>query len=524
MSYKHQKLTIHKFKKGEKNCLFATSVAEEGLDIPDCNIVIRYDLYTSMIQYIQSRGRARHINSEYIRMIESGNGEQQRLVDENRFHESTLRRFCEALPEDRKLTGNNFDMEYFLRNEKGQRRYTVPETGATLTYSSALGCLANFTARLPILSADPLLPRYSVTATLGGFQGEVNMPEGSPINNAMGKTHTSKQAAKCSAAFEMCLKLYQRDYLDAHLQSVYTKKLPMMRNAHLAISSKKKEEYEMRTKPEMWSHLGTPNRLWIAVLTLDKPQVLGCYSRPVLLLTRQPLPPIASFPLYFAKDRSSRARCVPNSVSVAVDDATLGKLGDFTLRVFRDVFSKEYEATPAQLPYFIAPSRRGHEFDYATTINAEEFIDWESLDHVQSTDTVTWTGTEEDGFLDNRYVTDPWDGSRKFFVVRRRDDLKPSDRVPGGVPAPSHRTWGRLALEERSILNYSVSLWSNARDRFTWREDQPVFEVKLLSTRRNLLDDNLGDDDVPYHTCFVIMEPLRVSAVSKPSLRCKRVC
>lgn len=524
VSYKDQKLTIHKFKKGDKNCLFATSVAEEGLDIPDCNIVIRYDLYTSMIQYIQSRGRARHINSEYIRMIESDNQEQQRAVDQNRFHESILRSFCEALPEDRKLTGNDFDMEYFLRKEKGQRKFTVPETGASLTYSSALGCLANFTARLPTLSADTLIPRYSVTNTLGGFQGEVIMPEGSPINNAMGKTHTSKPAAKCSAAFEMCLKLYQRDYLDSHLQSIYTKKLPLMRNAHLAISSKKREEYEMRTKPEMWSHLGTPDRLCIAVLTLDEPQVLGWNSRPLLLLTRQPLLPIASFPLYFAKGRSSPARCVPVSASIAVDDDILGKLRDYTLRVFRDVFSKEYEAKPAELPYFIAPSNRGHEFACVATTKAEDFVDWESLDCVQSTDTITWTGNEENGFFDNRYVTDFWDGSRKFFVVRRRDDLKPADPVPEGVPPPSHRTWSKLAPAECNILNYSVSLWSNARDRFTWREDQPVFEARLLSTRRNLLDDNLGDEDVPYHTCFVILEPLRVSAVSNLGYICQGVC
>ncbi|KAB5572445.1 hypothetical protein GE09DRAFT_1099511 [Coniochaeta sp. 2T2.1] len=518
VSYKDQKWSIHKFRKGEKNCLFATSVAEEGLDIPDCNIVIRFDLYNTMIQYIQSRGRARHADSEYIRLIESGNAEHQRRVDQNKSHETTLRVFCEALPEDRKLSGNDFEMEYFLRKEKGQRKYTVPETGATLTYSSALGCLSNFTTLLPMpagSSGEAQIPSYSVIGAPGGFQCEVIMPESSPISNAMGKMHTSKQAAKCSAAFEMCLKLYEKKYLNSHLQSVYVKQLPLMRNAHLAISSKKKEEYEMRTKPELWSHLGVPDLLYITVLTLETPQAFDWLSRPVLLLTREPLPPMAKFPLYFSQDRSSHARCLSMSTSMAIDEDVLAKLHDFTLRVFQDVFSKEYDATPSQLPYFLAPANHGHEFDYrSASTQPQDLVDWDSLDFVQNTNKIKWTGTETPEFFDGKFVTDPWDGSRKVFVVRRRDDMKPTDLVSQGVPPPSHRAWNRVPMAERNILNYSVSLWSKSRAKINnWRQDQPVFEVMILSTRRNLLDDNLEGEQTLWTTGFVVLEPLNVSAL-----------
>jgi endoribonuclease Dicer len=68
VTYRDQVLTIIKFKKGELNCIFATSVAEEGLDIPDCNVIIRYDLNDTLIQHIQSRGRARQEGSVYIHM------------------------------------------------------------------------------------------------------------------------------------------------------------------------------------------------------------------------------------------------------------------------------------------------------------------------------------------------------------------------------------------------------------------------------------------------------------------------
>lgn len=52
------------------NLLVATSVAEEGLDIRQCNVVIRFDLAKTILAYIQSRGRARKPGSDYILMVE----------------------------------------------------------------------------------------------------------------------------------------------------------------------------------------------------------------------------------------------------------------------------------------------------------------------------------------------------------------------------------------------------------------------------------------------------------------------
>ena len=59
MTQKEQEEVIKRFKTGEKNLLLATSVAEEGLDISDCNYVIRYDMMGNEISSVQSRGRVR---------------------------------------------------------------------------------------------------------------------------------------------------------------------------------------------------------------------------------------------------------------------------------------------------------------------------------------------------------------------------------------------------------------------------------------------------------------------------------
>lgn len=48
-----QKEVIDKFRCGKVNLLIATTVAEEGLDIKECNIVIRYGLVTNEIAMMQ---------------------------------------------------------------------------------------------------------------------------------------------------------------------------------------------------------------------------------------------------------------------------------------------------------------------------------------------------------------------------------------------------------------------------------------------------------------------------------------
>ena len=50
--------------------LIATDVAQEGFNIPKCNFVVRYDFVSDEVGTIQSRGRARTMNSECYLIVE----------------------------------------------------------------------------------------------------------------------------------------------------------------------------------------------------------------------------------------------------------------------------------------------------------------------------------------------------------------------------------------------------------------------------------------------------------------------
>ncbi|KAM0263012.1 hypothetical protein ACHAQJ_001390 [Trichoderma viride] len=507
MSYRDQILSLQKFRYGDTNCLFATSVAEEGIDVPECDVIIRFDLYASAIQYIQSKGRARQNSSLYISMIEEGNLDHMRRLRQAARDAHALRQFCSALPEDRKVQDFDVSPEVLANSEAvNQKTYTIAETGARLTFIQSLEVLAKFVSSLSRNNEDGLQKvEYIVNSFKKKFVASVILPDASPIKVIQGEVQSTKQMARCSAAFEACVGLIKKKYINGHLQPAFAKKLPAMRSARLALSSDKKSEYEMRIKPNFWSLClapEPPTTLYQTTITLDQPAALGRPSRPLVLLVRKPLPDIPSAPLFFGGGQTSIVRLSHSQTPLKASPQQVEALTGFTLRLFAHVFSKEYEAKSHEIPYFIAPSHISSSSDK----DKEAEIDWDAVHHAHENECLPWDHAPSEFFRD-KLALDPWDGSRKFILNGINEKLKPSDPTPDGVPQPKSLAYKRV---EQNIKEYSNSLSLPSRKRRNWSDDQPVVNAELLSIRRNFLDEYFVDDEVD-GACYVILEPLIVS-------------
>ncbi len=69
MSQEEQSAVLESFRNGEFDVLVATSIAEEGLDIPEVDLVVFYEPIPSEIRYIQRRGRTGRKSSGCVTIL-----------------------------------------------------------------------------------------------------------------------------------------------------------------------------------------------------------------------------------------------------------------------------------------------------------------------------------------------------------------------------------------------------------------------------------------------------------------------
>ncbi|CAF3207657.1 unnamed protein product [Rotaria sp. Silwood2] len=205
---KNSRQTIKDFRSANINVLIATAVIEEGLDIPQCDLVIRFNKPNNFSSYMQSKGRARaKQNASYVLFMDASNIE----------------------------TYNRDEMEYknYEEIEKMiQHGFSLDESDNDVTVDLSLippYCLSNGVV-IDATRAAQLIMEYCVLLGNGQifpprflFHGHaspytciLSMPANCPVRDDIQCSCARKKLAKYKCCLEMVKKLHEQGEFNEH--------------------------------------------------------------------------------------------------------------------------------------------------------------------------------------------------------------------------------------------------------------------------------------------------------------------
>ncbi|TQS38729.1 hypothetical protein Golomagni_00758 [Golovinomyces magnicellulatus] len=212
------------FKSGKTNLLIGTSVLEEGIDVPTCNLVVCFQEPSNLKSYIQRRGRARKSDSK-LYLINSSHDKSTRFKE--------LEEEMRAIYEDESRT-----LQETLSQEEPEEdsedcdrgKFKVEKTGAILEFDNAVSHLYHFCATLPANKFVDRRPECICSeAKKDYYHAKIILPisvhESVRTAESLHLWKNERNAIK-DAAFQACLALYRARLLSDNL-------LPLMRHSSL---------------------------------------------------------------------------------------------------------------------------------------------------------------------------------------------------------------------------------------------------------------------------------------------------
>ncbi|KAK7331288.1 hypothetical protein VNO77_25509 [Canavalia gladiata] len=192
-SRKKQNEIVEEFRMGLVNIIIATSILEEGLDVQSCNLVIRFDPAPTVCSFIQSRGRARMQNSDYILMVESADSVTHSRLEKYLASGDFMRK--ESLRHS-SIPCDPLESDLFY-----EEAYRVASTEAIANLSSSITLINLYCSRLP---ADGY---FKPTARWDKETGTLYLPKSCPLPPI--HVQGDKKLLKKIACLEACKQLHK---------------------------------------------------------------------------------------------------------------------------------------------------------------------------------------------------------------------------------------------------------------------------------------------------------------------------
>jgi len=135
--------------------MVAANVLEEGIDVPQCNLVICFDLPTNLVAFVQRRGRARQRDSKYMVFLLR----DDMTADPGRW-QTLEKQMKEAYMDDTRPPDNAM-----TEDTDTESMYRIESTGALLTMENAKSHL-HFCATACMSASTLMLGPRSLLPTL----------------------------------------------------------------------------------------------------------------------------------------------------------------------------------------------------------------------------------------------------------------------------------------------------------------------------------------------------------------------
>ncbi|RDD42015.1 Endoribonuclease Dicer [Trichoplax sp. H2] len=219
MSHNQQTRAINKFRRQDVNILVATNVLEEGIDVPKCNLVVRFDEIKTFGSYLQAKGRARAQHAHYIILVE-----KDKIADA-RDQFSTWSYLERYLQDQRQCRAVGTEEDYLADDSLNLvPPYEVESTGAKVTMSNSVQLLHWYCSTLPqdeYSVPEPVITFNKSFMMPGKIKATIQLPSSSPLPDSItGPLAITEKRAKASTALLVCQELHEIGQLDDNLVPV----------------------------------------------------------------------------------------------------------------------------------------------------------------------------------------------------------------------------------------------------------------------------------------------------------------
>ncbi|BET01171.1 dsRNA_bind [Nesidiocoris tenuis] len=505
--YRKQEDVLKRFRMRECNLVVATSVLEEGIELPRCNLVVRYDPPPDYRSHAHSKGRARQQNSYYVMLMEACQmGEY-------------LKTFATHVCTEEILLGRCASEEPSREEELEAQPYTslvrpvkpLPgDSDPSVSLSVAIALVNRYCAKLPSDTFTRLAPLWSTNEIIFNskkmYYTSIRLPINSPVKETiMGYPMPSKLLSKRMAALETCRRLHSRGELDDNLEPIGKESFNFGieeedltpanwdPNVPRPGTTKSRQYYYKRIATclnDCRPVAGVPCILYNInmMLTCPLPEEQNTRGRklhpPELasqafgILTLKAIPKICPFPI-FTRSGEVQVSLQECSSSVVLSDRHVETISAFLNFTFTSVlrlqkYLMSFDPKATENSFFIVPTRKNPD-------SGAYEVDWDFLELIFERRNDSPRVVPEDerkGFVFDpaRYqdaVVMPWyrnqDQPQYFYVAEICNHLSPKSSFPGS---------DYNSFEDYYSKKYGIRIQDTS---------QPLLDVDHTSARLNFL-------------------------------------